>query len=187
MFKKAIDNISFRFTMFKYKMSDRDTAGKYIRRLITKFILTVIKYVLIASIAFVFLYPFLYMIVTAMKSPADLSDPTVSWVPTYICSDNFVQAYPLHYCARNAPLKFFRRLLRACEAHEKAMDPNFCRAIYGGGNTILHHAVARPGGQNQPIRMELRGLQRAALYASPLSSSSSHRSAPSAPAAPPSR
>lgn len=92
MFKKAIDNLSFRFTMFKYKMSDRDTAGKYIRRLITKFILTVIKYVLIASIAFVFLYPFLYMIVTAMKSPADLSDPTVSWVPTYICSDNFVQA-----------------------------------------------------------------------------------------------
>ena len=92
MFKKAIDNITFRWTMFKHKMKDRDTAGKYIRKLISKFILTVVKYVLIASIAFVFLYPFLYMIVTAMKSPGDIADPTVSWVPTYICSDNFLQA-----------------------------------------------------------------------------------------------
>lgn len=92
MFKKAIDNISFRWAMFKSKMKDRDTAGKYARKLLIKTILTIIKYVLIASIAFVFLYPFLYMIVTAMKSPNDLADPTVTWVPTYICSDNFYQA-----------------------------------------------------------------------------------------------
>lgn len=92
MFKKAIDNISFRWLMFKHKMKDKDTAGKYFRKVVINLILTVIKYVLIASIAFVFLYPFLYMLITAMKSPNDLADPTVTWVPTYICSDNFYQA-----------------------------------------------------------------------------------------------
>ena len=92
MFKKAIDNISYRFEMFKYKMKDKESAGKYLRKLLTHILLTIIKYVLILSIAFVFLYPFLYMLVTAMKSPQDLADPTVTWVPTYICSDNFHQA-----------------------------------------------------------------------------------------------
>ena len=92
MFKKAIDNITYRLEVFKYKMKDRDTAGKYIRKLITRFILTVIKYLLILSIAFVFLYPFLYMIVTALKSAQDLADPTVKWLPTFIEKDNFVDA-----------------------------------------------------------------------------------------------
>jgi len=92
MFKKAIDNISYRFDVFKYKMKDKESAGKYLRKLLLHIVLTVIKYVLILSIAFVFLYPFLYMLVTAMKSPQDLADPTVTWVPTYICSDNFLQA-----------------------------------------------------------------------------------------------
>lgn len=92
MFKKAIDNLSYQFEMFRYKMKDKENAGKYLRKVLIHIILTIIKYLLILSIAFVFLYPFMYMIVTAMKSPKDLADPTVTWVPTYICSDNFLQA-----------------------------------------------------------------------------------------------
>lgn len=50
-------------------------------------------YLVLIGLAFVFLYPILYMIVNAFFAPEDLIDPSVTWIPTKLYFGNFVQAY----------------------------------------------------------------------------------------------
>jgi multiple sugar transport system permease protein len=50
-------------------------------------------YLILADLAFVFLLPFIYMIITSVKTDADLIDATVKWVPTALCWDNYVRAF----------------------------------------------------------------------------------------------
>ena len=50
-------------------------------------------YVLLTSLGFIYLYPFLYMLVTSFKSLPDLLDAAVNWIPTQITFDNFKQAF----------------------------------------------------------------------------------------------
>lgn len=45
--------------------------------------------------AFVFLYPLLFLISTALKTPEDLADPTIAWVPTMLEWSNFTWAFEL--------------------------------------------------------------------------------------------
>lgn len=52
-------------------------------------------YLLLINLAFVFLYPFMYMIVTAFKSNVDLNDITVNWIPKTIKFENFILAKEL--------------------------------------------------------------------------------------------
>jgi multiple sugar transport system permease protein len=54
---------------------------------------TVILYALLIAIGFVYLYPLLYMFVTSMKSPSDLLNSMVQWVPTQFYIENYVKAY----------------------------------------------------------------------------------------------
>ncbi|MDD5367771.1 MAG: carbohydrate ABC transporter permease [Anaerolineaceae bacterium] len=56
-------------------------------------IFTVILYVLLIAIGFVYLYPLLFMFVTSMKSPADLLNPMIQWVPTEFYSGNYLKAF----------------------------------------------------------------------------------------------
>ena len=49
----------------------------------------VFLYVLLINLAFVFLYPFFYMIVTSFKSPEDIQDITVNWLLNTLHFDNF--------------------------------------------------------------------------------------------------
>lgn len=56
-------------------------------------IFNVLLYVLLIAIGFVYLYPLLFMFVTSMKSPADLLNPMVQWIPTEIYTGNYVKAY----------------------------------------------------------------------------------------------
>ena len=46
-------------------------------------------YLLLIGIAFVFIYPFLFMITTSLKSNADLYDSTVHWIPRNFTFDNY--------------------------------------------------------------------------------------------------
>ena len=46
-------------------------------------------YLLLTGIAFVFIYPFLFMITTSLKSNADLYDSTVRWIPRNLTFDNY--------------------------------------------------------------------------------------------------
>jgi multiple sugar transport system permease protein len=51
-----------------------------------------ILYLLLIAIGFVYLYPLLFMFVTSMKSPSDLLNPMVQWVPTNLYVDNYTKA-----------------------------------------------------------------------------------------------
>jgi multiple sugar transport system permease protein len=52
-------------------------------------------YLLLFDIAFVFLFPFLYMIVTSLKTPADMYNISVKWVPRGVYFGNFVLAFKM--------------------------------------------------------------------------------------------
>ena len=54
---------------------------------------TAAVYVILVDLAFVFLYPFLYMLVTSIKSPVDLSDVTVRWIPRSVHMQNYAKAW----------------------------------------------------------------------------------------------
>lgn len=59
----------------------------------TEFLGKTFLYVLLINLAFVFLYPFFYMIVTALKSPQDISDITVNWLLNSVYVQNFKLAF----------------------------------------------------------------------------------------------
>jgi len=52
-----------------------------------------ITYLLLIDLAFVYLYPFLYMVITSVKTNQDLLDSTVQWIPTSLHYKNFTLAY----------------------------------------------------------------------------------------------
>jgi len=56
-------------------------------------VFTVLLYLLLIAIGFVYLYPLLFMFVTSMKSPSDLLNPMVQWVPTELYLGNYVKAF----------------------------------------------------------------------------------------------
>lgn len=57
------------------------------------FIKGLLMYIVLIGLAFVFLYPILYMVVNSFFSPEDLVDPSVTWIPTRFYTGNFVQAW----------------------------------------------------------------------------------------------
>ena len=59
----------------------------------TRLIISFFKYFLLTSMAFVFLHPFLYMIITSLKSSADLADATIKWIPSSFVFSNFKTAF----------------------------------------------------------------------------------------------
>ena len=50
-------------------------------------------YALLIAIGFVYLYPLLFMFVTSIKSPGDLLNPMVQWVPTEFYLGNYDKAF----------------------------------------------------------------------------------------------
>lgn len=57
------------------------------------FILRVGIYLVLFDLAFVFLYPFITMIIDALKSEEDLINSTVTWIPTSLHWQNFQSAF----------------------------------------------------------------------------------------------
>lgn len=57
--------------------------------LVFKFLL----YLLLISIGFVYLYPLLFMFVTSMKSPSDLLNSMVQWIPSEFYIGNYLKAW----------------------------------------------------------------------------------------------
>lgn len=56
-------------------------------------VFSVVRYGVLTGIGFIFLYPVLYMVVNSLKSVEDLVDPSVEWLPTELCFDNFIKAF----------------------------------------------------------------------------------------------
>ncbi len=56
-------------------------------------IFKLVLYLLLIAIGFVYLYPLLFMFVTSLKSPSDLLNSMVQWVPTSFYADNYIKAF----------------------------------------------------------------------------------------------
>jgi multiple sugar transport system permease protein len=56
-------------------------------------VFNIILYVLLIAIGFVYLYPLLFMFVTSLKSPSDLLNPMVQWIPTEFYTGNYEKAF----------------------------------------------------------------------------------------------
>lgn len=56
---------------------------------IKKYLVKFALYALLIGVTYVCVFPFLYMIITSLKTSADLSDVTVNWIPNSLKWDNF--------------------------------------------------------------------------------------------------
>lgn len=52
-----------------------------------------LTYLLLFDLAFVFMYPFIYMIITSLKTAADLSDISIRWIPKSLHFENYKFAF----------------------------------------------------------------------------------------------
>jgi len=64
-----------------------------ILKLLKTIILRIITYLILADIAFVFMFPVFYMIATSFKSIQDLTDPTIVWIATGFDWQNYTLAW----------------------------------------------------------------------------------------------
>src|SRR4030042_5475042 len=53
----------------------------------------ILLYLILTAIGFVYLYPLLFMFVTSIKTPTDLLNPMVQWVPTEFYMGNYIKAF----------------------------------------------------------------------------------------------
>lgn len=70
---------------FKYK--------KIIPKLKKYNLYSLLVYILLIDLCFVFLYPFIYMLATSMKSYNDIIDLTVKWIPKEFSPENWITAF----------------------------------------------------------------------------------------------
>ena len=82
--EEHLSKLKLRWRLFKSKYS---SVSGY-KRLIVK----IAMYLLLLGLAFVFIYPFIYMIVTSLKSDADLNSLSVEWIPTELKFENYFVA-----------------------------------------------------------------------------------------------
>lgn len=67
--------------------------GKLLRKRRLNGLYNIVVYILLIDLAFVFLYPFIYMLVTSFKSYNDIVDVTVKWYPKEFSPQNWVTAF----------------------------------------------------------------------------------------------
>jgi len=56
-------------------------------------VFTIALYALLVAIGFVYLQPLLFMFITSIKSPGDLLNPMVQWVPTELYLGNYARSF----------------------------------------------------------------------------------------------
>jgi multiple sugar transport system permease protein len=79
--------------VFHTQMVDRTRSLLFGSRTHYGLVFTIVLYALLIAIGFVYLYPLLFMFVTSIKSPTDLLNPLVQWVPTEFYTGNYVKAF----------------------------------------------------------------------------------------------
>jgi len=56
---------------------------------------TIFLYLTLSGLAFVFAFPFIYMIITSLMTNSDLVNAAVNWIPTSIMFENYIIAWEL--------------------------------------------------------------------------------------------
>ena len=101
--KIVLDRNNYYFDMTRYKektniFAKYPKAQKIRRKVVGRkgtdgIIFRTFIYILIISVGFTFLYPFIYLALTSLQSPEDIIDSTVGLIPSTFYFDNFVKAY----------------------------------------------------------------------------------------------
>ncbi len=73
---------------------------------VKRFLALGIRYLLLIGISVVFLYPVLYMVCNSLKSIQDLVNPTVEWLPSRLCWDNYTRALKTLDYGKTLPFTF---------------------------------------------------------------------------------
>ena len=60
-----------------------------IRRRGKSFVKKTVLYLFLACLAYVFLYPFIFMVLNSFKSPQDLMNPSINWIPSALHMKNY--------------------------------------------------------------------------------------------------
>jgi multiple sugar transport system permease protein len=79
--------------ILRHPVVDRTRSLLFGNRAHRGWIFTVALYALLIAIGFVYLQPLLFMFVNSLKSPGDLLNPMVQWVPTELYLGNYEKAY----------------------------------------------------------------------------------------------
>lgn len=69
------------------------TAGQRVRRRSGSLALTLFRYALLLGLAFIIVYPLLYIISMAFRTAEDILDPTVIWLPRHFTLQNIADAF----------------------------------------------------------------------------------------------
>ncbi|MCL4543192.1 MAG: carbohydrate ABC transporter permease [Chloroflexi bacterium] len=65
----------------------------FMLKLLKTVVTRIVTYLILADIAFVFLFPVFYMVATSVKSIQDLTDPTIQWIASGIDWQNYILAW----------------------------------------------------------------------------------------------
>ncbi len=79
--------------ILRHAVTDRVRSVLFGNRVHNGLVFTVVLYALLIAIGFVYLQPLLFMFVTSIKSPDDLLNPMVQWVPTELYFGNYIKSY----------------------------------------------------------------------------------------------
>ncbi|HOJ09403.1 MAG TPA: carbohydrate ABC transporter permease [Clostridiales bacterium] len=86
--------INMNYFVKKHDLKHDLTSHRWILK-IKKYLPRVILYTFLLAISFIFIYPFLYMIVTSLKSNEDLNNFIVVWIPRTLHFNNYLLAAKL--------------------------------------------------------------------------------------------
>ena len=76
-----------------YNQQERKHYKYIFRRRITEKVWPVFRFLILFGLGFVILYPMLYMLSTAIRPQAEMSDPSVMWIPKEVIFSNFVDVW----------------------------------------------------------------------------------------------
>jgi len=91
--KYHVSNIQILKNYKTYSESEKAHYRYIFGRRISSAVWPFFHYAVLIGLAFVVLYPILYMVTTAIKPQIDTTDPSIMWIPKTITFNNFVQTF----------------------------------------------------------------------------------------------
>ena len=73
----------------------------------TSLAINIVKFLFLAGMCYLFLFPIIYLVVSAIQDPATANDPTIIWVPKQLAWTNFKNAFEQLDYIRAFGLTFF--------------------------------------------------------------------------------
>ncbi len=104
---KGSEGMNKRMTLFK---SNGIPVGK---KIATRVVANVCRYVFLLAFSYVLIYPIIYMIVNAISTSQDYFNPSVQWVPVHLTMQNFKNAFASMELGKTLVSTFVNELVAA--------------------------------------------------------------------------